>query len=202
MTTPLEALVSLSRQNPTPEHFADFQAEIKDEKNNRGVAILLAANAEIALRVAIDRNLVVREDSHKDLFSPRGILSSFDAKIRIGYCMGVYGNVHKNNLDCIRAIRNAYAHAAQPLTFDTAEVKAVCNLMAQVEAIFPRSVNAKTGKTEFELTGEETARERYIKICSRVTHNLFWIGTTISPGILYDPSNIHSSVKNRPVPLP
>jgi hypothetical protein len=88
MTTPIEALTHLSRQDPTHDDFLAFQAEIKDETNNRGVAALLAANADIALRVAIDRNLLVREDHFQDLFSPRGILNSFEAKVRIGYHMG------------------------------------------------------------------------------------------------------------------
>jgi hypothetical protein len=203
MTTPLEALISLSRRDPTPEHFSAFSAEVKDEKNNRGVAILLAANAEIALRTAIHRNLLVKEDSYSELFhAQRGILSSFEAKIRIGYSMGIYGDVHKINLDCIKAIRNAYAHSAQPISFDTPEVKAVCDLMQQVDAVAPRAVNAKTGKVEHDLLGNETPRERYIKICGRVAHNLFWIGTTISPGIQCDPTNAYVPMTARHVPLP
>lgn len=203
MTTPLDALIHLSRQDPTPEHFVAYLAELKDEKNNRGVAILVAANAEIALRTAIHRNLLVKEDTYKELFhAQRGILSSFEAKIRIGYSMGIYGDVHKTNLDCIKAIRNAFAHSAQPISFDTPQVRSVCDLMQQVDAIAPRTIVSATGKPEFELLGNETSRERYIKICTRVAHNLFWIGTTISPGIQCDPENVHVPMTARPVPLP
>lgn len=59
MTTALEALARLSRQEPTPEYFIAFQEEINAEKNDRGAAILLACNVEICLRFAIDRNLTL-----------------------------------------------------------------------------------------------------------------------------------------------
>ena len=131
MTTPIEALTRLSRQVPTRADFEAFHAEIKDETNNRGVTALLAANADIGLQLAIERNLLVTEtdDHFGDLFRPGGLLNNFGAKIRIGYHMGIYGNVHKKNLDCILAVRNAFAHAPKPLTFDTPEVKAVCDLL-------------------------------------------------------------------------
>jgi hypothetical protein len=55
MTTALEALARLSRQEPTPEYFIAFQEEINAEKNDRGAAILLVCNVEICLR-ALMRN--------------------------------------------------------------------------------------------------------------------------------------------------
>jgi hypothetical protein len=36
MTPPLEALAKFSRQDPTPEYFVRFFAEVNDEKNERG----------------------------------------------------------------------------------------------------------------------------------------------------------------------
>jgi hypothetical protein len=65
MTTALEALARLSRQEPTPEYFIAFQEEINAEKNDRGAAILLACNVEICLRFAIDRNLTLGIDAYK-----------------------------------------------------------------------------------------------------------------------------------------
>jgi hypothetical protein len=186
MTTPIEALIHLSRQEPTHDDFSAFQIEVRDETNNRGIAALLAANADLALRSAIDRNLLVREGHFQDLFSPRGILNSFEAKIRIGYHMGIYGD----------------QHMPKPLNFDTPEVRAVCDLMTMPAPIAPHTINTQTGKPAFELVGGKTARQRYIKICSRVSHNRFWIGTTISPGIQCDPTNVHVRMKARHVRLP
>jgi hypothetical protein len=201
MTTPLEALAHLSHRSPTPEGFTGFLQEVNAEKNDRGAAILLGSNAENALQVAIDRNLVVREDAYKLLFHSSGPLSSFEAKIRIGYAMGIYGDQHKNALDCIKGIRNAFAHAVHPISFETAEVREVCNLMTIPEVILPRSVEPETGEPALKLVGKETPRLRFKKVCEAVSHNLFWIGTTISPGILCDPTNVLIPMKARRVPL-
>jgi hypothetical protein len=99
MTTPLEALASLSRQDPTIQSFWGFHEEVNAEKNERGAAIILAANAEIALRYAIKRHLIVTDHSEKYLFHSSGPLRSFEAKIRIGYSMGLYREQTKNNLE-------------------------------------------------------------------------------------------------------
>ena len=40
MTTALQALAHLSRQDPTSEYFNAFHREINAEKNDRGAAIL------------------------------------------------------------------------------------------------------------------------------------------------------------------
>jgi hypothetical protein len=98
MTTALEALARLSRQKPTPEYFIAFQEEINAEKNDRGAAILLACNVEICLRFAIDRNLTLGIDAYKDLFHTGGPLRSFEAKIRVGYNMGLFRDQTKHNL--------------------------------------------------------------------------------------------------------
>jgi hypothetical protein len=203
MTTPLQALAYLARQNPTKEAFIRFQAEVNAEKNDRGAAILLGTNVENALQTAIDRNLVVREDVYGPLFHPSsGSLNSFEAKIRIGYAMGIYGDQHKNNLDCIKVIRNAFAHAVNPISFETAEVKAVCNLMSMPDVIPPRTIVAATGEPTLRLLGDETAKLKFKKVCEAVGHNLFFIGTTISPGIQCDATNVLVSMKARAVPLP
>ena len=173
MTTPLEALARLSRKDPTPEYFARFHAEISAEQNHRGAAILLAANAEICLRYAIKRHLATTDDAEQILFQSGGPLRSFEAKIRVGYTMGLYGEQTKRNLDCIKAVRNAFAHAVIPINFDTAEVKAVCDLMTMPEILPPRALDATTFQPRGILPDFPTARERFQKICEAVSHNLF-----------------------------
>jgi hypothetical protein len=172
MTTPLEALAHLSRQDPTPQYFSAFFIEVNAEKNDRGAAILLAANAELCLRYAIKRHLVTIDEAERTLFHSSGPLRSFEAKIRIGFTMGLFGEQTKQNLDCIKAIRNAFAHAIIPMSFETAEVKAVCELMTAPEILPPRTVD-ETGKARGILPDFPTPRQRFQKICEAVSHNLF-----------------------------
>jgi hypothetical protein len=173
LTTPLQALARLSRKDPTPEYFSRFHSEINAEPNHRGAAILLAANAEICLRYAIKRHLATTDDAEQILFQSGGPLRSFEAKIRVGYTMGLYGEKTKGNLDCIKAIRNAFAHTVIPIDFDTAEVKAVCDLMTMPEILPPRAIDAATYKPRGILPDFPTTRQRFQKICEAVSHNLF-----------------------------
>jgi hypothetical protein len=49
-------------------------------------------------------------------------MGSFFASIELGYALGLYGNLLRDDLHTIRTIRNAFAHAMKPLTFDTPQV--------------------------------------------------------------------------------
>jgi hypothetical protein len=173
MANPMEALARLSRQDPTSEYFAAFHIEVNAEQNQRGAAILLACNTEIGLRYAIKRHLVPieDEDTERTLFHS-GPLRSFDAKIRMGYVMRLYGDQTRNNLDCIRFVRNAFAHATIPISFDTPEVKAVCDLMTMPEILPPRIVG-ETGRPKGILPDFPPTRKRFQAICEAVAHNLF-----------------------------
>jgi hypothetical protein len=52
------------------------------------------------------------------LFSARGPLADFESKILIGQAFGILTSNLANELHCIRAIRNTFAHAKVPITFD------------------------------------------------------------------------------------
>jgi hypothetical protein len=165
-----------SRQDPTPEYFVRFFAEVNDEKNERGAVILLGANAELCLRYAIKRHLITADDVDWMLFY--GPLRGFEAKIRIGFTMGLYGLETKHNLDCIRAIRNAFAHAVIPISFETPEVRAAVELMTMPEILPPRAVD-KTGKPRGILPEFPATRKRFQNICEAVTGAL-QIGAAIA----------------------
>jgi hypothetical protein len=181
MTTALEALAQLSHQEPTPEYFVAFHEEVNAEKNHRGAAILLASNIEVSLRYAIARLLVTVDDSYKTLFRTSAPLSSFNAKIRFGYAIGLYKEQTTENLDRIRGIRNAFAHAVIPITFDTPEVSKVCGEMTMPEILPPRAFNASTMEAIGAMPKNPTSRERFQKICEAISHNIFVVGMKISP---------------------
>jgi len=124
----LNALRKLARTEAEMQHFGDFNEQIRSEKNDRGAAILAATNVEIALRYALVRRLTVKEDQHGLFFGSGSPLSTFDQKIRIAYALEIFGQKTKINLDLVREIRNAFAHAHIPITFETDQVKDVCKL--------------------------------------------------------------------------
>lgn len=203
MTTPIEALAYLSRQEPTYAHFQAFQAEVNAEKFDRGAAILLATNCETCLRYAIQRNLIVAaDDVYQKIFRSGAPLGSFEAKIRIGFAMGIFREQTRNNLNAIKAIRNAFAHSIVPINFETPEVRAVCDLLIMPEIMWPRAISVATGNPTGNIPPDATTRVRFQKISEALSHNLFNFGTTISGGIPSDPTVGKSVKKVMPQPLP
>jgi hypothetical protein len=110
----LEALNQLIHAQPTHDHFADFIKETNAEKNDRGAAILLATNVENALQGALTRMFRTRSNTRK-LFGVNSPLGAFSNKFEVGYALGIFGDQTKSNLDIIRTVRNAFAHAKIPL---------------------------------------------------------------------------------------
>jgi hypothetical protein len=96
-------------------------------RNDRGAALLLAANLENSLQIAIERRLAIAETHRTILFVDEASpLRRFSAKIRMGYALGLFGDGLKSNLDLVRIIRNVFAHAASPVHFSTPEVMGAC----------------------------------------------------------------------------
>src|ERR1700759_1490847 len=56
-------------------------------------------------------------------------LSTFGAKITIGYAMGLYGPLARADLDIIRWVRNQFAHRADPVSFNDHNISEKCLLL-------------------------------------------------------------------------
>src|SRR5205823_1682 len=79
---------------------------------------LIPAGAEQAELPAADHAAVF--DNHN---AP---LHTFHAKIVMGYSLGIYGQVTREDLHRMRLIRNAFAHSPRAITFDTPAVTKLC----------------------------------------------------------------------------
>jgi DNA-binding MltR family transcriptional regulator len=60
------------------------------------------------------------------LFTGTGPLSSFSTKIQLAYAMGIIGKKVRHDLDTIREMRNAMAHASKQINFETKEIVTLC----------------------------------------------------------------------------
>jgi hypothetical protein len=202
MPTKLEALAQLSRAMPTYEHFHEFYQQVSAEKNDRGAALMLAANVENGLLYILRRTLVIKHGQDKRLFRFDAPIGTFEAKIRIGYALDIFGPETKNNLDCIKAIRNAFAHAVVPITFQTKEVADVCDLLVMPEILTPRAVNGETGEIVGAMPPDPTPRIRFQKVCEATGHNLFvwdWFVSLDGSSRPPDEANV-KQVRPRPLP--
>ena len=134
-----EALSQLTRRAPSTIEFLEVLGELHSE-SERSAAIIGAAFVEDALQRALlsrMRSSLGSEDRRR-LFGANGPLSTFSGKIIIGYATHLIGPRTRDDLDCIREIRNAFAHTVGSLSFETSQIAAHCAHL-QLPTQFPAS---------------------------------------------------------------
>ena len=134
---PRKGVRSLSRpiEYGSDGDFSDAFKEI-EKSPDRVAAIVAAAIVEDALRWSLNSFLILQisEQEERELFENDGILSSFHAKILMGFALGLFGEAARNDLIKIKNIRNAFAHAPRPLSFDTPEIASECEKLRYIDA--------------------------------------------------------------------
>lgn len=107
------------------------------------------------------------DDSAKDrLEQDGGPLHSFSQKITMGRVLGIYGSDTQHNLDLLRNIRNAFAYAHVPITFQTKEVVDAISLFKKLPLFPPYVLESQLKEAP------EEPRARFHHHCEVTTHNL------------------------------
>jgi hypothetical protein len=90
-----------------------------NRESDRGVALAGACYLEKSLRLflisAMDSSLSGAQI--REIFDGEGFLSHFSSKIRLARAFGLITPTIASDLDCVRDIRNTFAHAGFPITF-------------------------------------------------------------------------------------
>lgn len=105
-----------------------FEAICEEGHPDASVALLAAALLDHGLTDALTAKLpnVGTDEQRHGLFEAEGApLSSFAAKIRMANAMGVLPDPLVEDFQTVRKVRNAFAHAPKPITFDTPEIVSV-----------------------------------------------------------------------------
>jgi hypothetical protein len=168
---PLSALSKLTRQVPTIEDNITLTQEINREHNDRGVAILIAANVENILQTAIETRIKINDGEYNSLFGFDSPIGTFENKIRIAYALEIIGKGTRDNIIYIKAIRNAFAHTQKPVTFETKEIKDVCDLLTVPELL--RRDTPSSSHIELMKGYALSTRNRFINISNAIAFNLF-----------------------------
>jgi hypothetical protein len=130
----LKALTSQFAQfTEIPETFEALRVE-----GDRALAIIAAVLLENALESFLEDGWDRTESyvGNRKFVDPSG---NFDKKIKDAFALGLIGPVTRDKLDCIRAIRNAFAHAGLRISFETKEVADACNMLpAKDQDVSPR----------------------------------------------------------------
>lgn len=162
----LKDLRTLARQQGTVEDIAEFTRQLNNELNDRGSPLLAVTNADVALSQALYQCLRIGEAERDDIDKPGGPLETFSQRITMGRALKIYGPDTEYNLDLLRLIRNAFAHAHVPITFETKEVAAAIGLFRSSPVSPPRPVDVENKAVP---SGN---RQRFHHHCEIVTHNL------------------------------
>jgi DNA-binding MltR family transcriptional regulator len=112
----------LSRDHATPEEAIDIVKFLQDAPDI-AVAILATSQVEMMLEKAIFEKLRRNDQDTINLLTEAGgPLSGMHAKVSLAYAMGIIDETAKRNLNVVRNIRNAFAHAKRRISFDEPEV--------------------------------------------------------------------------------
>lgn len=167
MISNIKALKRLSHQESTSADFSTWMKQVNARTNDRGAAILLASNVELGLDRAINAYLFFAEPRLEGFYADEGPINTFNRKIQVCRALRVYGSETYANLNIIRHVRNAFAHAHAPVSFKTKEIVAICNDLVEQELLYPRAYRKR--KPNFK---RYSARKKYEFACNAITHNL------------------------------
>lgn len=130
----MASLRELIRRKLSPKEWIDFLSEVR-ELPDRAVAIMTVATLEDALEelllVRMLFNLSNREKAA--LFEGEAPLARLSSRTRLAFALGLIGQKTRRDLDRVREIRNAFAHARQAIAFTTPEIAHVCKHFELVE---------------------------------------------------------------------
>ena len=164
----LQALGQISNSKLLSEHLPDFGREVGTINNDRGAAILLATHLEDVLQFALIQRLKIDHKRFNDIFGYDAAMGNFDRKVRVAHAIGIITDETRSTLDIIRRIRNAFAHALIPISFNTSEVANACSLL-EVPPCLPPSSSSASGAPE---ESAPLPRQKYQRACEVISHNL------------------------------
>jgi len=120
---------SLSKLARQPRTIAETFSHLFDagRYDDRSFAIIAAVEVERALERRLFYHFDFKRRDEEELFiGAQAPLSSLSAKIKIAYALALIDNDMRADLDAIRTIRNVFAHAEKPYTFETQEIADEC----------------------------------------------------------------------------
>ncbi|MBU6297254.1 MAG: hypothetical protein KGJ79_02935 [Alphaproteobacteria bacterium] len=116
----------LTNKPPTRKQFQEIQHQTAAEKNDRGAAIMLASNVQMTLKTALLAYLDLDHFSNELFGHDSAPLATFENQIRMAHALGIIGDKTRTNLKLIKSVRNAFAHAIHPITFESPEIVDAC----------------------------------------------------------------------------
>lgn len=98
---------------------------------DRVFALIISTAVEQTLQLAITTHFSVDDATAERMFDDgaNGPFTTFAAKIKTAYALGIFPRFMRDELDMIRHIRNAFAHSWQQIGFESPEIVAGCSAL-------------------------------------------------------------------------
>jgi hypothetical protein len=132
--TYLRALKAFSRATYRAADDVDVAVEDITNESDRGVGIISSSSVEDHLEWAIMqrmRPIWKDESARNELFGAMGTNSDFAAKNLLAYSLGIIDAEARRQIDLVRQVRNACAHARLAVSFDKPPLVAITNVIAE-----------------------------------------------------------------------
>lgn len=109
------------------EIFIAFRKSLTDE-SDRGCALFSSAYIDSLLGDLFRRKLVYSKSLERDVLKGGSPLSTFSARIKMAYYIGLISEEMRKKLDIIRDVRNDFAHHPVTISFEEQSVRDRCDL--------------------------------------------------------------------------
>lgn len=103
-------------------------------ETDRGCALIVGAYLDSELAKLLEANFVEDSGVLKQLASANGPIGSFASRIDLSFAMGLIAKQDYRDLHLIRKIRNEFAHAPSPLSFDDKPISQRCHELVDIVA--------------------------------------------------------------------
>ena len=119
----LEALGAYQKRGTVSDDLSEIVEMLMDE-SDRGVVVILGSLLEDALLSRIEESFIpLTQTQRKNLIRSGGLLSNFDDRLNLAHALGLISESVVEELQVIKAMRNACAHSRLELTFVTPELR-------------------------------------------------------------------------------
>lgn len=108
------------------KYFSGFLKEFQEE-TDRGAALVGAALIDDRLERLLNAHFIECKEADELLKGGNAPLGAFSARIKIAYSLGLITELEHKECECIRRVRNEFAHKVHGLTFKDNKVHDLCN---------------------------------------------------------------------------
>lgn len=172
--------------------YMDALKEVEKELENtsdRGLVLVCGSIIDEVLSELLKGFLIKSDSIEKDLFKSNGALSTFDAKIKMSYYLGLMSKSEKLNITYLQRIRNKFAHQFVNISFENNDIINLCgnfeipkNCYMPNIIPFPKEGTGELPQVELNPIKKGTsAKDRFIftfkylyyTLITRITYNEF-----------------------------